>query len=166
MEETTRPLQIALWPFSLCCPLWFSLLPFLSLHPTRQKQDPPTTWLRREALRTAWRRQDKLRNTRSWSQGLTGGLRLDGQESSCSKDWGPAGLGGRESLGKPPFSQDFHKSPAERKKKLHHWPFSERSRLPRGSAPATRPGVPLDPGAAPSAADSAYATLQKSQKAL
>lgn len=117
LEETSHSLQTTLRPFSLCCPLWFSLLPFLSLHPTRQKQDPSTTWLRREAPRTAWRRKDKLRNTSSWSQGPTGDLRLDGQESSCFKNWGPACLGRRESLGKPPFSQDCHKTTAERRKK-------------------------------------------------
>lgn len=110
-------LQTTLWPFSLCRPPWFSVLPFLSLHPTRQKQDPSTTWLRREAPRTAWRRKDKLRNTSSWSQGQSGDLRLDSQESSCTKNWGPACLGRTESLGKPPFSQDFHKTTAERKKK-------------------------------------------------
>lgn len=35
------------------------------------------------------------------------------------------------------------------KRKLHHWPFSERGRLPLGSVPATCPGVRLDPWGAP-----------------
>lgn len=164
MEETSRSLQTTLWPFSLCCPLWFSLLPFLSLHPTRQKQDPSTTWLRREAPRTAWRRKDKLRNTSSWSQGPTGDLSWTVRKAPVPRTGDQLIWEGGSLWGSPLSHRTVTKPQLKGKRKLHHWPFSERGRLPRGSVPATRPGVHLDPGGAPFAADSAYATLQESQK--
>lgn len=164
MEETSRSLQTTLWPFSLCCPLWFSLLPFLSLHPTRQKQDPSTTWLRREAPRTAWRRKDKLRNTSSWSQGPTGDLSWTVRKAPVPRTGDQLVWEGGSLWESPLSHRTVTKPQLKGKRKLHHWPFSERGRLPRGSVPATRPGVHLDPGGAPFAADSAYATLQESQK--
>lgn len=54
-----------------------------------------------------------------------------------------------KALEKPPlFSWGLvstTKSQLKGKRKLHHWPFSERGRLPLGSVPATCPGVRLDP---------------------
>lgn len=77
------------------------------------------------------------------------------RKAPTRKNWGQ-GLSGKEgvlrrALDKSPFLTGFFTKPQLKgKRKLHHWPFSERGRLPLGSVPATRPGVRLDPGGLPS----------------